>query len=375
MRSVLLLVSAALAMSGCEDRDAAAGGGHPAVPEGHSVVGAGRGSWERTVAPADGLSGLDAVRVGGKVVVVGGADYDQTEVKAIVLDLQSGRWSRAARSRLPWRAGHSVVAAKGDVIAWGGGPGAGAGEYDVSQDTWRRIPPGPLAGRQRHSAVWTGDEMIVWGGQLGREPRSDGATYDPNTRRWRRIAAAPLSARPDHTAVWTGDEMIVWGGSRPAQGDRERVLADGAAYDPKTNAWRRLTPSPLRSAPSRILGTGLEVDLDAVWTGTRMLVWNGIAGAAYEPRKDEWKPLAPPPPQPWLPEDTAVWTGDELVVFGGARAAAYDPVRRRWTTLPRAPVLGRDRHAAVWTGHSMLVFGGCCRGSRHHGDGALYSPR
>jgi hypothetical protein len=43
---------------------------------------AGGGSWERTVAPASGLSGLDAVRVGGKVVVVGGADYDQTEVKA-----------------------------------------------------------------------------------------------------------------------------------------------------------------------------------------------------------------------------------------------------------------------------------------------------
>jgi hypothetical protein len=169
--------------------------------------------------------------------------------------------------------------------------------------------------------------------------------------------------------------MLVWGGSRPVRGDRARVLADGAAYDPRTDTWRRLTPSPLRSAPSRILGTGLEVDLDAAWTGTRMLVWNGIAGAAYEPRRNAWKPLAPPPPRPWLPEDTAVWTGEELMVFGGARAAAYDPTTRRWTTLPPAPILGRDRHAAVWTGEAMLVFGGCCRGSRHHRDGALYSPR
>src|SRR5688572_16485710 len=122
-----------------------------------------QGRWERTVAPANGLSGLDAVRVGGKVVVVGGADYDQTEVKALVLHLDSGRWSRAARSRLPWRGGHSVVGARGTVIVWGGGPGAGAAEYDVSRDSWRRIPPGPPAGRYRHSAVWTGDEMIVWG--------------------------------------------------------------------------------------------------------------------------------------------------------------------------------------------------------------------
>jgi hypothetical protein len=62
------------------------------------------------------------------------------------------------------------------------------------------------------------------------------------------------------------------------------------------------------------------------------------------------------------------------LIFGGARTAAYDPVRARWTSLPRAPVAGRDRHAAVWTGQAMLIFGGC-RGSRHHRDGALYSPR
>jgi hypothetical protein len=169
--------------------------------------------------------------------------------------------------------------------------------------------------------------------------------------------------------------MIVWGGSRPLRGDRARVHSDGAAYDPKTNAWRRLTPSPLRSAPSRILGTGLEVDLDVAWTGTRMLVWNGRAGAAYNPRRNEWKPLAPPPPQPWLPEDTAVWTGNQLIVFGGPKAAAYDPRNERWTTLPPAPIAGRDRHAAVWTGTEMLIWGGCCRGSRHYRDGALYSPR
>jgi hypothetical protein len=83
-------------------------------------VGRAQGPWERTVAPAHGLSGLDAVRVGRRVVVVGGADYPQNEVKALVLDLGSGRWSRAARSGLPWRAGHSVVAARGEAFVWGG---------------------------------------------------------------------------------------------------------------------------------------------------------------------------------------------------------------------------------------------------------------
>jgi hypothetical protein len=365
--SVLLLAAAALAASAC-----AAGGDD------------GR---QRTVAPASGLSGLDAVRIGGKVVVVGGADYDQTEVKAIVLDLGSGRWTRAGRSRLPWRAGHSVVAARGHVIVWGGGPGRGAAAYDASNDTWRRIPPGPLAGRSRHSAVWTGDEMIVWGGWHGRGPRASGAAYDPRTRRWRTIAAAPLSARLDHAAVWTGDEMIVWGGSGPFRRGRAQVFGDGAAYDPEAGTWRRLSPAPLRSAPTRTLERSIEVELDATWTGTRMLVWNGLAGATYEPRSDRWTSLPPPPPRlrHWKPSDSAVWTGRRLIVFGGtasdnhadfiADAAAYDPVRSRWTNLLPAPILGRDRHAAVWTGTEMLIWGGCCRGSRHFRHGALYRPR
>jgi Kelch motif protein len=377
MRSVLLLVCAALGVTACEGSGAAAGG----------AAADGGGRWERTVAPANGLSGLDAVRVGRKVVVVGGADYDQTEVKAIVLDLESGRWSRAGRSRLPWRAGHSVVAADGHVIVWGGAPGRGAAAYDASRDDWRAVPPGPLAGRLRHSAVWTGDEMIVWGGWHGRGPRASGVAYDPRTRSWRRIAAAPLSARLDHAAVWTGDEMIVWGGSGPLRRGRARVLADGAAYDPEAGTWRRLSPAPLRSAPTRTLERSLEVALDTAWTGTRMLVWNGLAGAAYDPRSDRWTSLPPPPPglRYWKPTDSAVWTGRRLIVFGGtasdnhaefvADGAAYDPVRARWSTLPRAPILGRDRHAAVWTGEAMLVWGGCCRGTRHHRDGALYSPR
>jgi hypothetical protein len=379
MGSILALAaaSASFAGAGCE-----AGAG------GSETGGAGRadGRWERTVAPANGLSGLDAVRVGGKVVVVGGADYDQTEVKALVLDLDTGHSSRAARSVLGWRAGHSIVAARGEVIVWGGSRSPAA-SYDPANDSWRRIHPGPLRKRFRHTAVWTGAEMIVWGGDDGDRARRDGAAYDPRARRWRRIAPAPLSARFDHAAVWTGHEMIVWGGSRPVPGARARVLSDGAAYDPARDTWRRIAPAPLSSAPIPVLGTGVEAELDAVWTATRMIVWNGLEGAIYTPGRDRWRKLPPPPPRlrHWKPTDSAVWTGRRLMVFGGtahdnwgrfiAAGAAYDPARRRWRLLPPAPIAGRDCHAAVWTGDAMLVWGGCCRGSRHHRDGALYAPR
>jgi hypothetical protein len=346
----------------------------------------GDGGWERTLAPANGLSDLDAVRVRDEIVVVGGADYDQTELKALVLDLDSGRWTRAARSGLPWRAGQSVVRAGREVIVWGGTPASNAAAYDVARDSWRRIPRGPLGGRARHTAVWTGTEMIVWGGWGGGRVRPDGAAYDPASGRWRRIAPAPLSARLDHAAVWTGTEMVVWGGSRPAGGERATVLSDGAAYDPARDRWRPLAPAPLRSAPAAVLEVGIEVDIDAMWTGARMIVWNGIGGALYEPGRDRWRKFPPPPPRlrHWKPTDSAVWSGREAIVFGGtargdssdfiATGAAYDPARRRWRALPPAPLAGRDRHAAVWTGDAMLVWGGCCRGTRHHRDGALYRP-
>jgi hypothetical protein len=346
----------------------------------------GDGGWTRTVAPANGLSDLEAVRVGDKVVVVGGADYDQSEVKALVLDLDSGRWTRAARSGLPWRAGHSVVRAGREVIVWGGTPASAAAAYDVVRDAWRPVPRGPLGPRARHTSVWTGSEMIVWGGHDAGRAQRDGAAYQPRSGRWRRIALSPLSPRADHAAVWSGSEMIVWGGSRRGNGGHERVLADGAAYDPMRDRWRRIASAPLRSAPVRVLDLGHEVGLDAAWTGEGMVVWTGARGAIYAPDSDRWQRLPPPPPglRHWKPDDSAVWTGKRLIVWGGttradagdfmAAGAAYDPERRLWRPLPPAPLAGRDRHAAVWTGDAMLVWGGCCRGSRHHRDGALYRP-
>jgi hypothetical protein len=352
--------------------------------------------WERTAGAARSTHGLqqtEAVRAAGKVVLIGGVDYDQTGVQALVLDADSGQWTRAAPSRLWGRFGYSAVATGDEVILWGGccGP-AGRGSraagavYGIERDDWREIDPGPLVNRFQHTAVWTGREMIVWGGSDGHRPRKEGAAYNPRSGRWRRIAPAPLSARHYHAAVWTGREMIVWGGSRPLSGERQRVLSDGAAYDPWRDSWRRLAPSPFRSAPARVLGTGLEAELDAAWTGRGMIVWNGARGAMYRPRSDSWYPLPPPPPsiRHWKPSDSAIWTGAELIVWGGwaavdagdyiSNGASYDREQHRWRVLPDAPIGGRDRHVAIWTGEAMLVWGGCCRGDRYHSDGALYRP-
>ena len=56
--------------------------------------------------------------------------------------------------------------------------------------------------------------MIVWGGYFnGSGYLNTGGRYNPSTDSW---TATSTTNAPDgracHTAVWTGSEMIVWGG-------------------------------------------------------------------------------------------------------------------------------------------------------------------
>ena len=66
---------------------------------------------------------------------------------------------------------------------------------------------------------------------------------------------------------------------------------------------------------------------------------------------------------------TAVWTGSEMIVWGGLAGGysnsggRYNPATDSWTATGtiNAPA-GRARHTAVWTGSEMIVWGGTGRG-------------
>src|SRR2546423_5730196 len=150
-----------------------------------------------------------------------------------------------------------------------GDPEAGAGESASAigiaapvrpphriPDGWTWQPVGPLPGRQGNVAVWTGSEIVYWGGDRPGRP-ARGAAYDPKTQEWRRLRRSPLSNRTDAAAAWTGREVLVFGGVNGAGPQN-----DGAAYDPALDQWRALAPSP-PLAPVPPVGT---------WTGTELLV-------------------------------------------------------------------------------------------------------
>ena len=150
---------------------------------------------------------------------------------------------------------------------------------------WESIPPAPIATRGGGSVVWTGKELLVWGGASDGNPQllyADGAAYNPRTRAWRRLPTAPLAAREYQASAWTGTELVIWGGY---VSDGGSVTNDGAAYNPATNRWRKLPTAPLKAGANAF----------AVWSGNRVIVfgygYQNPDAVAYEPATDRWRHL------------------------------------------------------------------------------------
>ena len=281
-----------------------------------------------------------------------------------------------------------------EMIVWGmgenvyGAPGEG-GRYNPSTDSWTPVTKtGAPDNRSFHTAVWTGSEMIVWGGQNNQGPiLNTGGRYNPTTNTWQPLntAGAP-DARYLHTAVWTGSEMIVWGGVASGAGG----LNTGGRYNPSTNTWQ---PTTTGGAPvPRFYHT-------AIWTGSEMIVWGGRdgdytnntliyeTGGRYNPAANSWQQTSPSGAPLARFRHTAVWTGTEMIVWGGlaktgvaqrdvSTGARYDAAGDTWTPTPllRAPS-ARSAHVALWTGSGMIIWGGDASsytGTATHG--AIYTP-
>ena len=175
------------------------------------------------------------------------------------------------------------------------------------------------------------------------------------------MANSPLSARVPGAAVWTGTEMLVVGGSSttPCGSGTDcfvelEPLADGAVYDPVTDAWRTVSASPVAFAHG-----------DAAWTGTEVLVVANrtVAGDArillsYDPTIDEWTRRADPP-QHGLRDP--VWTGDAWLfvsqnTFDGGGDWQYLPDADTWRRLPTDPIGPAHDRRLVWTGEETILF-------------------
>jgi hypothetical protein len=356
------------------------------------VIPADSGTWRSLPdAPIRGRSLFGAVWTGTEMLILGGDDpYADTKLRdAGAYNPTTRQWRRLADAPEGLdRYGVEAVWTGREAILWGGyGGGIPGVAYDLLEDSWRILPDAPVRPRTNQTLVWTGREAIVWGG-IGHTEKdgaignlADGAAYDPASNTWRRIATSPLAPRNGHVAVWTGTEMIVWGGG--SLNDEQAYLPEGAAYDPARDAWRVLPDAPIHTRSAAT----------AVWTGTRMLVYGGVYhtasggqpyadGAAFDPSTGKWEKL-PVGPLGFREGSVSVWTGRQMIIWGGLwdpyapglAAAAYDPQARQWTRLPKDPLAVRYYPRMVWTGVEAIVWGGRePDASPQFADGAAYRP-
>jgi hypothetical protein len=249
------------------------------------------------------------------------------------------------------------------------------------------LPAAPIVSRVDAASVWTGQEWLIWGGITASNQFLDnGASYDPRTRRWRLLPVAPIPGRAGPASVWTGSQWLVVGGTDAAG----HAMTSGAVYSPATRQWAATAPAPFAPGQS----------VPAVWTGHEMIVLSGLdaTGTAhaesYDPARNTWRALTPPPGQPTAPYGSAVWTGTRLAVLlstpsqpsipptaptattGGQTAtppptavpapaglppdsglfvALYDPGTGSWSRLPTATLANGRLPTLGWTGSQLVA--------------------
>jgi N-acetylneuraminic acid mutarotase len=302
-------------------------------------------------------------------------------------------WTATSTTNAPdGREHHTAVWTGSEMIVWGGLDSSGpsylntGGRYDPSTDSWTATSTTNAPdGRLSHTAVWTGSEMIVWGGRNNTSPfyLNTGGRYNPSTDTWAATSTTGPDVRAFHTAAWTGSEMIVWGGYNNFAG----VLNNGGRYNPSTNSW---TGTSTTNAPDgRLYHTG-------VWTGSEMTVWGGCNGSVdnpcanvlntggrYSPSTDSWTATSLTNAPDARELHTAVWTGSQMIVWGGLAGVfnyldtggRYNPGTDSWraTSTTNAPD-GREAPTAVWTDTEMIVWGGLGAGPAELNTGGRYNP-
>jgi hypothetical protein len=305
---------------------------------------------------------------------------------------------------------------------------------------WEVLHSVPLAPRSDATAVWSGEEVVVFGG-IDLEAENEAAdhpTGPPETA----LTATTSGASP------SGPPPTLAPPQRPSS-----VLVDGAAYDPAASSWRTITPAPVPDgyAPKAIGPHGDRLTVlfgrafgcaaddpapdpagawyDAAgdtwstipvgpfgsacaptgnWADGRLWVFDGQAGAVFDPAVGTWEPVPVPMANGWGaatiyplagdlvalgsvsgagPEELApsfsrfdvergTWSdlappplavaGPGVVADGRlyvydprtAQGASWDPAQGSWSRLPDAPLRSRTGNATVAVGDRLVVWGG-----------------
>jgi DNA-binding CsgD family transcriptional regulator len=236
--------------------------------------------WEPRTPLNRARSRLAVVRVEDQLYAIGGETTGGHTLASVeAYDLQVNEWQ--SRAALPRATANLAAAALGPYIFVAGGSTESAASatnqvsdqflvYDTITDSWTPIGklPYPLAGAELLAANgalyllggWNGQATLseVW--RYSPPTLDDGAEW-PEVAEWALITRMP-TARAFFGALFAKEELYAVGGY-----DGQQELTSVEAYNPATNAWRKLPPLPTPRGGLQLIYDGLDlVALGGGWT-------------------------------------------------------------------------------------------------------------
>jgi hypothetical protein len=183
---------------------------------------------------------------------------------------------------------------------------------------------------------------------------------------WKELSTPPLSPRETPTGFWTGEVVMLVGGSdappcpptAACTVPKVAPVADGAAYDPATGAWRAIADAPVGfswAEPELIDGSAY------LWIAGE----NGRPNApsaflAYRIGDDRWDELEMPTADPgWY---TILRAGKRIVAHtyddseGERPDFVFDTTTSTWSELPDDPFEDPYSRELAWDGDRLLLF-------------------
>jgi len=197
--------------------------------------------WRRLPSLPVAVDHAAAAAARGRVYVLGGYGSDRRPLKTAFV-LERGRWSRLAQLPEP-RAAAAAAVAGGKLYVVGGVEKRGGLArvtlvLDLATGRWSRAP-GPTA-REHLAAAAAGGRVYAVGGRSAGYDTNTRAfeVYDPSSRRWSRLPRLP-SARGGTGAAVVSGRVVSIGGEAPSG-----TIASVYAFDLRTRRWRRLADLP-----------------------------------------------------------------------------------------------------------------------------------
>jgi hypothetical protein len=228
--------------------------------------------------------------------------------------------------------------------------------YDPGNDTYRSLASPPVLVSSTPAAAFAAGKLVMIFG--------DTYLYDPTTDRWSQGSRSPLGEVLDAVTVGIGDRVYVFGGD-----DDENTVNQAQTYDPATDEWGPLPPSPTSSGYYNATVAGGKIYMV------------GPSAVVFDPGSGAWSML-PPPSRLRLSAGVVSDSDGHVLLFGGfdgfewvPLVESFDPATGAWTgraPMPRPTfLLGA---AAGCGGSRIFVFGGDAGGFKASPLVQIYGP-